>query len=534
MIKPLLSIATGLLLFGLQPAAPAKDIPVSLDDKGILIDNGPGAQFRMAWPVLVDTEKQKLKIAEKTVNGSQAVLKFEQGGQIDVAAEAGKITLALSGTLDGIKFVFASLAVDGEYAGNGKWQAGGSGAAFPAAQTTQNLYSGNAKSMAFTSPSGTNTSVTLPPNTFQQLQDMRQWGRKEFYYPFWIAFTPETKTYVIALGDAAPTAPPAAPPPAAAAPAGPAPATEAKPSAITSGGTSLMKWKDGKDAAFMLAFDDSCPSHLKNAIPELEKRKMIGNFYVVTGNDLWTNPARKTEWEAAAKSPYVALQNHTFLHKGAATVEEFDEDVRKCNEAIYAITPHLKNPRMIGFGQPGGVPWKITNEEINGVLAKYHMANRPPFYGPPLSIKSLPECLAVIDTALKKGEMGHLDFHGVGGDWHVTSMEWYTAILDKLDAERNRLWIADVVDWHKYVTERKGAELKETLSNEQEVRVQLGTTADPEWYDLPLTLRSKVPASWTKCSITQGSSQATVPVANGEATYDARPGKEEIVLRAAP
>ena len=68
---------------------------------------------------------------------------------------------------------------------------------------------------------------------------------------------------------------------------------------------------------------------------------------------------------------------------------------------------------------------KTTKEEINAVLAKHHLADRPPFFGPPLTVKTLPAYLAVIDTALKKGELGHLDFHGVGGDWHVTPMDWY-------------------------------------------------------------------------------------------------------------
>lgn len=316
--------------------------------------------------------------------------------------------------------------------------------------------------------------------------------------------------------------------------ADPSPQTPPATGLPSSGGTTLMKWKDGKDAAFMLAFDDSCPTHLTNAIPELEKRRMIGNFYVVTGNDLWTNPAKKSKWEAAAQSPYVALQNHTFLHKGAATVEEFEQDVLKCNEAIYAITPHLKKPRLIGFGQPGGVPWKISKDEIKAILAKHHLADRPWFAGPPLSMKTLPEVLATVDTALAKGEMGHVDFHGVGGDWHSTPMEWYIALLDKLDAEKNRIWIADVVEWHKYVIERKNATVEELQSDASQIRVKLACTADPAWYDLPLTLSTKVPGDWKTCSVSQGSNQTTVPAVEGKILYSALPGPEEILIRPLP
>ena len=37
--------------------------------------------------------------------------------------------------------------------------------------------------------------------------------------------------------------------------------------------TQVLKWKDGKQAVFFLAFDDSCPSHLKNVIPEPRRKE---------------------------------------------------------------------------------------------------------------------------------------------------------------------------------------------------------------------------------------------------------------------
>src|SRR3954463_2780157 len=76
----------------------------------------------------------------------------------------------------------------------------------------------------------------------------------------------------------------------------------------------VLKWKDGKKAVFVLSFDDSAPSQLKNAIPELEKRKIPGTFYLVTGSGIWNNT--HTKWEAAAQSPYVVVANHTLTHKG--------------------------------------------------------------------------------------------------------------------------------------------------------------------------------------------------------------------------
>ena len=295
--------------------------------------------------------------------------------------------------------------------------------------------------------------------------------------------------------------------------------------------TQILKWKDGKKAAFMLAFDDSAPSQLKNVVPELEKRKIVGNFYLVTGNKLYA--ALKRRWEDAAKSPYVAVANHTFTHKGVNNAAELEPELAQCNEVLYKLKPLGKQPRLFGFGRPGGVPWKVTPPEQASALAKHQLCDRPPFAGPPINYKSAEAAIAAVDAAIAKGEMGHLDFHGVGEDWLVTPVEWFTALLDKLDSVRDQVWITDVVSWHQYVTERSSAEIKSLKSDQDAISLELASKADPVLYDLPLTLSTKVPAAWKSCVVTQGASSTTVPVSDGAVQYDALPGSGTINLKKA-
>lgn len=299
--------------------------------------------------------------------------------------------------------------------------------------------------------------------------------------------------------------------------------------AAADGDTQVLKWKDGKKAAFMLAFDDSAPSQLKNVVPELEKRKIVGNFYLVTGNALYN--AIKRRWEAAAKSPYVAVANHTFTHKGVNDAAELDPQLAQCNEVLYSLKPEGKKPRLFGFGKPGGVPWKVTPEEQAAALAKHNLCNRPPFAGPPINYKSAEATIAVVDAALAKGEMGHLDFHGVGEDWLVTPVDWFTALLDKLESVRDQLWITDVVSWHQYVTERDSAEIKAVSSDKDTLTLELSSKADPALYDLPLTLSTQVPASWENCIVTQGASTKALLVKDGAVQYDALPGGGAITIK---
>lgn len=497
---------------------------LSLNQKGVKIDNGAGNDVTLAWPVLVNAAKAKINIAEKTITGKSATLKYVGGGQLELAVSEGEITLKPSAIPEEIKSINVILSVGTDYVGGGKWQAGSDGAAFSAEiAANETLHSGQATPLVLTNPAGVVTAIGLPPNTYEQLQDLRKWNIKGFGWQFWTNLTPGTSAYVITVGDTVPVAVPVAAKPTAPA----RPAVE-----IASGGTRIRQWKDGKSAVFMMAFDDSAPTHLKGVIPELEKRKMVGTFYINPGNGPYKN--QRAEWQKAAASPAVELGNHTWTHVGAPTMAVLDPEMEKCNEVILKARPERKQPRLIAFGQPGGVPWKVTKEEFQQGLDKYHLIDRPSFFGPPFHQKSAAEMIAVVDSALARGEMTHLDFHGVGGDWHTTPMEWFTALLDKLDAERNRIWITDPVALHKYVTERKGAQLKELLSNENEIRVRLSSNADPALYDLPLTLSTKVPAAWKACVITQGKSVIPlIAVVGGEVRYDALPGPDEIVIQPA-
>ena len=116
----------------------------------------------------------------------------------------------------------------------------------------------------------------------------------------------------------------------------------------------VAKWKGDAKAAFLLAFDDGCPSHLKNAIPLLNRYKIYGTFYLfpAAGHFAW----QKDKWAAAAKSPYVVLGNHTIDHKGVNAPEEFEPSVVKCQDEIRAMTPDGKWPRIVSFARQGGVP----------------------------------------------------------------------------------------------------------------------------------------------------------------------------------
>src|SRR3989339_636605 len=178
----------------------------------------------------------------------------------------------------------------------------------------------------------------------------------------------------------------------AAPPINPAAQTTVKKEEIMSD-AEILKWKDGKKAVFMLAFDDSCVTHVKNAIPELKKRGMTGTFYINPGN----GPLKSqiNAWEKEIPKTGMEYGNHTFTHAGALSVGEFETELEKSNEFINKCFPDRKVPRLISYGRPG-VPkekWKITKEEEQKAIAKYNLIERPSFFGYPFHAKTKEDVL---------------------------------------------------------------------------------------------------------------------------------------------
>lgn len=293
------------------------------------------------------------------------------------------------------------------------------------------------------------------------------------------------------------------------------------------GETSVLAWPDGKLAAFFLAFDDSCPTHVKHAIPELAKRGLVGTFYINPGNGPFQSQRQAWERELP-KSPAVVYGNHTYKHTGATNAVHLDVELAQCHVVIRSCYPDAKWPRLVSFGRPGGVPWTVTDEEKRAALATYNLIERPPFFSYPFHVKDRAAICALVDQAIAKGSAGHLDFHGVGGDWLSIPLDLFTALLDKLVACRGEVWVTDHVTCHAYQVERAGAHVQIVQADSAAIRLVLTSAADPALYAVPLTLETRVPEGWLACQVSQGATRVERAAVGGRVRYNAVPGAGEI------
>lgn len=308
------------------------------------------------------------------------------------------------------------------------------------------------------------------------------------------------------------------------------------------GETRIARWKDDRTAAFLLMFDDSWPSHVQVAVPELAKRGLIATFYICPGKGehlKFTN-----DWDHKIWQQGMVYGDHTMTHKGVKDYTNAVWEIGECARYIRKVTG-AKDTQLVSYGQPGVGPkdWNITAAQLDEILKQNNMISRPPFidHGAVYHLKTTDEMLALADKAIKSKGMEYLVIHGVERikpnwgyqDFWALKQDIFLPLLDGLKARRDKgeLWITDHISAHQYETERDSATVQVLESKADRLRLELKSKADPVFYDQPLTLVTQVPDSWKRAHVQQGTRQSTIEVKTGRIQFEAIPGADPIVIQ---
>lgn len=286
----------------------------------------------------------------------------------------------------------------------------------------------------------------------------------------------------------------------------------------------IAKWKGDRKAAFQLAFDDGCKTHLEKVVPLLSRYRVPGTFYIPGGWDIVYNASN--EWKKAAATPYVDLGNHTFVHGDIPDQKTLEEQLKLENELIRSLTPGRRWPRFVSFGKTGGVKWEVSSNDCSRILNRMNLDRRPAFFGPGHGIEATESaCLAYIDKTIADGSLGHFDMHGVGGDWLVTDLPLFEAILRRLDASRKDLWLTTDAERVCYERQRDTATI-EVLTNTVDVlSFKFTSKANDRIFVGPLTFVAKAPKDVREALVRRPDGSVEVArVENGEIRFDAPRG----------
>ncbi|MBD1364764.1 polysaccharide deacetylase family protein [Mucilaginibacter sp. ZT4R22] len=134
----------------------------------------------------------------------------------------------------------------------------------------------------------------------------------------------------------------------------------------------------------------------------------------------------------------------------------------------------------------------------------------------------MPMMKAWVDTTANKDNTWLvLTFHGVDGiGWEALTHQQLDEYFSYIKA-KDKLWVATFGDATRYIRERQSASVK-SFGNNGSITVSLSHPLNKAMYNLPLTLKTYVPAGWKKVKVSQGTKTSmVVPVAQqgGAARY---------------
>jgi hypothetical protein len=248
----------------------------------------------------------------------------------------------------------------------------------------------------------------------------------------------------------------------------------------------VADYKDGKECAVSLTFDDSMKEHYTIVAPELEKRGFRGTFWMCGG---WmpAEPQYDTThftWSEAKEMSDKGheMSNHSWSHPNMTTLseDELKEQIRKNDEAILA-----------NLGKPSTTfcfPYNAYNDAVLAEVMKGRIGARLKEFwlGGQHSPKEYLQ--KQIEDALAAGSWIVGMTHGInyGYDCYEDASE-FTDFLDYLKSLEDRIWVGTFRDVAAYTAVAKGTSL-DISKDGKEITIVPATNLDRTLYETPLTL----------------------------------------------
>ena len=248
----------------------------------------------------------------------------------------------------------------------------------------------------------------------------------------------------------------------------------------------VADYKDGKECAVSLTFDDSMKEHYTIVAPELEKRGFRGTFWMCGG---WmpAEPQYDTTHFTWAEAKEMSdkgheMSNHSWSHPNMTTLseEELKEQIRKNDEAILA-----------NLGKPSTTfcfPYNAYNDTVLAEVMKGRIGARLKEFwlGGQHSPKEYLQ--KQIEDALAAGSWIVGMTHGInyGYDCYEDASE-FTDFLDYLKSLEDRIWVGTFRDIAAYTAVAKGVSM-DISKDGKEITIVPATNLDRTLYETPLTL----------------------------------------------
>ncbi len=309
----------------------------------------------------------------------------------------------------------------------------------------------------------------------------------------------------------------------------------------TEGTVKIAKWKDDKKAAVLLQFDDSTPGQATLGVPAMNKRNIVGTWYVNPGGTSFN--ANLDSWQNVAPSGGQELANHTLTHTGAGTYSEVVTEVGDASKIIWSIRKQSDFASLIAFNRGGGTSW--NEDDLAKVLEEYKNIDRQSYLGITVKALSVPsgsnadKMFEIIPGAINDSIIASIHFHGIAAEDGSPPMDWgnaavwinnFETFLDKLVAIKDDIWLTGYISVYKYIKEKEKATISIAQYSDEQYSVNLKSEIDTKYYNEPLTVLVYLPQTWTSCLVNYNSAETTYTLQNGLLMFDAIPNTGDIFI----
>ena len=278
-------------------------------------------------------------------------------------------------------------------------------------------------------------------------------------------------------------------------------------------GIKIADYKDGKECAVSLTFDDSMKEHYTIVAPELEKRGFRGTFWMC-GAWMPAEPQYDTTHFTWAEAKEMSdkgheMSNHSWSHQFMTTLsdEALAEEINKNDEAIlknigkasttFCFPYNSYNGRVITAAMKGRIGARLKEFWLGGQHSPKEYLTKQ------------------IEDALAEGSWISGMTHGItyGYDCYSDPTE-FTDFLDYLKSLEDRIWVGTFRDVAAYTIVAKDVKLTIEPTG-KELSIEAKTSLDRTLYETPLTL--EVSCGGKKIKATQDGKSLTPTYRDGKA-----------------
>jgi peptidoglycan/xylan/chitin deacetylase (PgdA/CDA1 family) len=223
-----------------------------------------------------------------------------------------------------------------------------------------------------------------------------------------------------------------------------------------------IHWPKHHQCTIILTYDDALPSQLNTAIPQLEKAKLRGTFFLTSDIDSLSI----NRWRKAAKKGF-ELGNHTVFHPCSGnednpvpsepyTAFQIIREIEVMDRFLYAVdgkthrtfaypcaetfvggkdyVDTLRKYNLVKYARAGGDSSAVITD------FRHHDPLRVPSYGLDGG-ETGAQLVAFVKKVQQSGGLGIIMFHGVGGDYITISAEAHLELTKYLEQHKKDIWV---------------------------------------------------------------------------------------------